>query len=67
MKLSKAQTNKTLLLVEFILGTSYTFIKQAIVAQMLLGVINAIRGLIFTLLIYLFFYKAINIITLKKV
>lgn len=57
MKLSKAQTNKTLLLVEFILGTSYTFIKQAIVAQMLLGSINAIRGLIFTLLIYLFFIR----------
>jgi len=63
MKLSRTQANMTLLLVAFIWGTSYTFIKQAIAAQMPPGLINVIRGLIFALLIYLFFYKTINKMT----
>lgn len=63
MKLSKTQANMTLLFVAFLWGTSYTFIKQAIAAQMPPGFINTFRGLIFALLIYLFFYKTINSMT----
>lgn len=63
MKLSKTQANMALLLVAFIWGTSYTFIKQAIAAQMPPGVINTFRGLIFAALIYLFFHKIINSMT----
>lgn len=53
----------TLLFVAFLWGTSYTFIKQAIVAQMPPGLINTFRGLIFALLIYLVFHRIINSMT----
>ncbi|WP_181469936.1 DMT family transporter [Paenibacillus sp. MDMC362] len=63
MKLSKTHANLALIIVAFLWGTSFTFIKQAIAAGMPPGLINTFRGLIFALLIYLFFYKIINKMT----
>ncbi|MCV4231032.1 DMT family transporter [Virgibacillus sp. LDC1] len=63
MKLSKTQANLALIIVAFLWGTSFTFIKQAIAAGMPPGLINSLRGLIFTLLIYLFFFRIINKMT----
>lgn len=63
MKLQKWQANVVLLLTAMIWGASYIFIKQAIRSGMPAGMINAIRGFIFAMLIYLFFHKKINKMT----
>ncbi|KIS03533.1 DMT family transporter [Paucilactobacillus wasatchensis] len=60
MKLSKLQANLLLLATAIIWGISYLVVKQATNAQMPAGLINAIRGLIFAALAYLFFHQTIN-------
>lgn len=59
MKLSKTQANFALLLTATIWGAGYIFSKQATNANMPAGVINAIRGLIYAGLAFLFFHRQI--------
>ncbi|WP_155286269.1 DMT family transporter [Lacticaseibacillus zhaodongensis] len=59
MKLSKIQANLALLLTATIWGAGYIFSKQATNAHMPAGVINAIRGLIYASLAFLFFHRQI--------
>lgn len=63
MKLSKLQANLILLTTAILWGASYLFIKQAVNAGMPAGMINALRGLIYAGLVYLFFYQTINKMT----
>lgn len=63
MKLSKLQANLILLTTAILWGASYLFIKQAVNAGMPAGLINALRGLIYAGLVYLFFHQIINKMT----
>ncbi|WP_461240956.1 DMT family transporter [Paucilactobacillus sp. N302-9] len=63
MKLSKLQANLILLTTAILWGASYLFIKQAVNAGMPAGLINALRGLIYAGLVYLFFHQTINKMT----
>lgn len=60
MQISKSRANLMLLVAAVIWGSGYLFSKQATNAGMHAGTINAIRGLIYAALAYLFFHKAIN-------
>ncbi|KRM94699.1 DMT family transporter [Loigolactobacillus rennini] len=60
MKLSKGQANLVLLATAILWGFSYPIVKMATNAQLPAGLINALRGLIFAGLAYLFFHRAIN-------
>lgn len=62
----QSRANRNLLLVAFMWGTSYTFIKMAIAAKMPPSVINTLRGLISAILVYIFFRKIINTMTWKE-
>ncbi|WP_125764615.1 DMT family transporter [Companilactobacillus hulinensis] len=62
----QSRANRNLLLVAFMWGTSYTFIKMAIAAQMPPSVINTLRGLISAILVYIFFRKIVNTMTWKE-
>lgn len=64
--MGQARANRNLLLVAFMWGTSYTFIKMAITAKMPPSVINTLRGLISAILVYVFFHKTINKMTFKE-
>lgn len=63
MQLSKTKANFMLLVAAIIWGSGYLFSKKATNAGMHAGTINAIRGLIYAALAYLFFHKAINKMT----
>lgn len=63
MKLSKIQANVVLLICAFIWGVSFTFIKAATNAHVPIGLLNGLRGLLFALLVYVFFPKIINHMT----
>lgn len=63
MHISKGRANLMLLVAAIIWGSGYIFSKQATNANMQAGTINAIRGLIYAALAYLFFHKAINKMT----
>lgn len=60
MKLSKTQANLVLTLTAIIWGSGYIFTKMATNAAMPAGLINAFRGLIFALLVYIFFRKTVR-------
>lgn len=64
--MGQARANRNLLLVAFMWGTSYTFIKMAIAANMPPSVINTLRGLISAILVYIFFRKIINTMTWQE-
>ncbi|NVY96087.1 DMT family transporter [Lactobacillus sp. DCY120] len=64
--LSKGQADGVLLLVAIIWGSSYSFIKQATLAQMTPGMINLFRGLILAGLIALFFFQTIKTMTRQE-
>lgn len=63
MKLARWQANIMLLLTAMIWGTTYTFIKQAYEGHMTAGMMNAIRGFIYALLIFVFFHRIIRQMT----
>lgn len=63
MTISKGRANFMLLMAAIIWGSGYLFSKQATNANMHAGTINAIRGLIYAGLAYLFFHRAINHMT----
>ncbi|MFD1472980.1 DMT family transporter [Companilactobacillus mishanensis] len=64
--MTQAHANRNLLLVAFMWGTSYTFIKMAIAGNMPPSVINGLRGLISAILVYIFFHKVVNDMTLEE-
>lgn len=59
MQISKGRANLMLLMAAMIWGAGYIFSKMATNAHMQAGLINAIRGLIYASLAFLFFHKAI--------
>lgn len=63
MKLSKTQANIILLIAAILWGGSYLLIKQTVAAGLPAGLLNALRGLIYSGLVYLFFRKVINKMT----
>lgn len=67
MTLTRTQSNFGLLTSAFIWGTSYIFIKAATAANMSASMINGFRGLIFAILLYLFFHRTINRLTWQDV
>ncbi|AKP68299.1 DMT family transporter [Companilactobacillus ginsenosidimutans] len=64
--MTQARANRNLLLVAFMWGTSYTFIKMAIAGNMPPSVINGLRGLISAILVYIFFHNVVNDMTLEE-
>ncbi|MCI1283727.1 MAG: DMT family transporter [Lacticaseibacillus songhuajiangensis] len=63
MKLSKTQANLVLTLTAIIWGSGYIFTKLATNAHMPAGMINGFRGLIYAVLVYIFFGKVIRHMT----
>lgn len=66
MSLSKMQANLVLLFCALIWGISFTFIKIAANANLPIGLLNALRGLLLAVLLYLFFRKTIRKMTAKE-
>jgi len=64
--MTPARANRNLVLVALLWGSSYTFIKMVIAAQMPPAVINTLRGLISAVLVYLFFHKVVNTMTWQE-
>lgn len=64
--MTPARANRNLVLVALLWGSSYTFIKMVIAAQMPPAVINTLRGLISAALVYLFFHKVVNTMTWQE-
>lgn len=62
----QSRANRNLLLVAFMWGTSYTFIKMAIAGNMPPSVINTLRGIISAILVYVFFRKVVQTMTWKE-
>lgn len=63
MKLTKTQANLVLTLTAIIWGSGYIFTKMATNAHMPAGLINGIRGLVYAVLVYIFFGKIIRNMT----
>ncbi|MCI1634157.1 MAG: DMT family transporter [Liquorilactobacillus nagelii] len=57
--LTRWQSNVILLLTAIIWGTSYIFIKEALQGNLPAGLLNALRGLVFSGLMFCFFSKSI--------